>query len=363
MLLSPIIIVGLYFLLILIFTVGWIRIPEFHPTDFFSSLPKAGVIIACRNEENNLKNLLDALQKQTYKDFELIIVNDHSTDATAAILESAKEYFQDIQIIENTGYGKKQAIKEGILHSKSDFIITTDADCIPTSTWIATVCNFQIQHPSDLIICPVIIRPVKTLFEKLQQIEFATLVGTGAGAAGAGIPLMCNAANLAFTKKAWNESQTDLHEEEISGDDMFLLLSIKKRNGVIRYLQSDKAMVNTHGSKDISQFIQQRARWTSKSSAYTDWQLILTAVLVLLTSVSFVFLCIGSLFSAVYGITLTIVFSLKLLIDGLFICKIRKSLNPDFSLPAFLLMSVIYPFYILSTVIYALLRRNSIKWK
>lgn len=358
-----IIIVGLYALLILIFTVGWIRIPEFHPTDFFEISPKVAVVIACRNEEKNLKNLLDALHNQTNKDFELVIVNDHSTDATAGILESAKVLFPDMQIIENTGFGKKKAVKEGIFHAKSDFIITTDADCIPVPTWIETICNYQLHHSADLIICPVRIWPIKTLFETLQQIEFATLVGTGAGAAGVGTPLMCNAANLAFTKKAWYESQKDLHEEEISGDDMFLLLSIKKRKGIIRYLKSDKAMVNTQGSKTISQFIHQRARWTSKSSSYSDWQLILTAVLVLLTSFTLVFLYLGSFFSVAYSISLAIAFSLKLLVDGVFICRIRKSLNPDFSLPAYLLLSLIYPFYIVTTVIYTVLKKTSLKWK
>jgi len=359
-----IIIVGLYVLLILIFTVGWIRIPEFHPTDFFDSpLPDVSVVIACRNEEKNLNKLLDALHNQTFKNFELIIVNDHSTDATSGILESAKALFPEIQIVDSTGYGKKEAIKEGILHAKSGFIITTDADCFPVPTWIETICRYQLQHSADLIICPVRIWPVKTLFERLQQIEFATLVGTGAGAAGVGMPIMCNAANLAYTKKAWYDSQTELHEEEISGDDMFLLLSIKRRRGVIRYLPSEKAMVNTLGSGTIHLFIQQRARWTSKSPAYSDWQLILTAVLVLLTSFSLVFLLIGSFFSVIYSISLAISFSLKLIIDGVFISRIRKSLNPDFSLPAFLLMSVIYPFYIVTIVIYTLLKKNSLKWK
>jgi len=361
--LISIIITGLYVILILIFTVGWNRIPEFHPTDFFEHPTQVTVVVACRNEEKNLIKLLEALQNQTYKEFELIIVNDHSTDATSSVLKSAVGSFADLKIIESTGYGKKQAIKEGILHAKSGFIITTDADCIPVNTWIATICSYQLHHPSDLIICPVCIRPVKTLFEKMQQIEFATLVGTGAGSAGAGMPVMCNAANMAFTKKAWYKSQPEMHEEEVSGDDMFLLQSIKKRNGVIRYLQSNKAIVYTQGSKTILQFIQQRARWTSKSSAYTDWQLILTAVLVFLTSFSLVLLYIGSLFSVVYSITLAIVFSIKLLIDGVFISKIRKSLNPDFSLPAYLLMSLIYPFYILTIVIYTLLKKNSLKWK
>lgn len=360
-LISTLIIVA-YTFLIIIFIIGWNRIPDFQPILSTDNLPKIAIVVACKNEEYNLKNLLIALQNQTFKNFELVLVNDHSSDSTRKVMELAQLQFVNLQIVNSSGIGKKRAIKEGILSTNADFIITTDADCVPVSTWIETIYLFQTKNPSDLIICPVRIWPVQTTFEKFQQIEFATLVGSGAGAAGARMPIMCNASNLAFTKKAWLESQNEMHEEQISGDDMFLMLSIKKRKGTIRYLKSNNALVNTLPSISIQDFIHQRTRWTSKSSTYTDWQLIMTATLILTTSLTLLILIIFSFFDTTYWIIFALFFGLKFGIDYSLSRKIKYSLAPQLCFIHFLLMSIIYPFYIVVIVINAILNKNHLKW-
>ena len=107
------------------------------------------VVVACKNEEEFLPRLLSSLSGQSYENFELVLVNDHSTDNTGMIMENAKSIFPSIQLINAVGFGKKNALKEGILNSKNDFIITIDADCSPVKKWIETILRFSNNFPSD----------------------------------------------------------------------------------------------------------------------------------------------------------------------------------------------------------------------
>lgn len=217
------------------------------------------------------------------------------------------------------------------------------------------------RHPTDLLIGPVNTHRPNSFREKLQQLEFVTLVASGAGAAGARLPIMCNGANLAFTKKAWLESQTDLHEEQISGDDLFLLLSIKKRKGTIRFLKSEKAMVTTAVAPDLKSFVRQRMRWTSKAPAYTDFHLLLTALSVFGISVVQLALLFLSFLSVQYFIGFLTVFCIKLLIDFIFCMKIKDFFSLQLSPQLLLSLSFLYPFYITTVVVLTATSRKK-KW-
>ncbi len=62
------------------------------------------VLIPARNEENNIGNLLSDLQKQDYKNIEIIVFNDQSTDKTAGIVNSFAESDKRIKLIEFKGF-------------------------------------------------------------------------------------------------------------------------------------------------------------------------------------------------------------------------------------------------------------------
>lgn len=359
---SSALILFLYVALVIVFITGWVRTPYFSVEKHKTAEQNISVVVACRNEESNLKKLLDALQNQSVKNFELILVNDHSTDATRAIMDSEQSKFQNVIIVDAEGFGKKQAVKQAIGIAKGELIVTTDADCMPETTWIETILQFQQRFPSDLIICPVKISSDNTLFSKLQELEFATLVASGAGASGAAMPIMCNGANLAFTKKAWLESQNDLHEEEISGDDVFLLLAIKKRKGTIRFLKSTNAFVSTPASPTIKSFVRQRKRWASKSTAYSDWQIILTACVVLAISVFSIVLIVLSFFNWIYLLAFGSLFVFKYLLDTYFLYLVRRFFQLDNIWFYSLMLSVFYPFYVVFVAFSSFIVKPQ-KWK
>jgi poly-beta-1,6-N-acetyl-D-glucosamine synthase len=362
--LISILICVLYAAMVLVFIVGWRSVPLFEPderVDLHSGL-SVSVVIACKNEETNLAKLLSCLQIQSYPNFELMLVNDHSSDATMSIMEDARAFFSNIQVIDAEFYGKKNALKQGIMAATGSLIVTTDADCMPGCNWLKVICSFQQCHPCDLIICPVQLTERKSLFARLQALEFNTLIASGAGAAGAGMPILCNGANLAFTKEAWLQSKSDLVVEQMSGDDIFLLQSIKRRGGVIRFLKSESSLVFTEPAKTLAAFFKQRRRWASKSPAYTDVQLISTACVVFAISLWMSILVFSFPIYPSLLFVFFFVFGIKFLVDVIFLYVIRRFFKIKHLWFYSFLLSLVYPFYIISVAITALVFKNK-SWR
>ncbi|MDD4971526.1 MAG: glycosyltransferase [Paludibacter sp.] len=357
-----ILICSLYLCLILIFQYGWKQMKAFVPKGDELINTKISVVVACKNEEKHVLQLIGCLAQQSIQNYELIFVNDHSKDATRNYIKIAQQTFSKIQLIDATGFGKKNALKEGILKSTGELIITTDADCMPSYYWVETIACFYKKYKCDLIICPVRLSERKNLFSKLQELEFTSLIASAAGAAGAGMPVLCNGANLAFTKNAWLDAREDLHEEEQSGDDMFLLESVKKRKGNIRFLKSESAFVITEQPESLVQFIKQRRRWTSKSTAYKDWQIIGAACIVLLINLLPLVLLSLSFINSTYIIIFGSLFLIKYILDTTFLYTVRIFFQLDKIWFYSFILSLIYPFYIVYVAFSSLLIKPS-NWK
>ncbi len=357
-----VVIILLYLFLITIFIFGWKRVFTFVPKGNENLTKLISIVVPCRNEEANIRRFISAIAQQSYQHFELILVNDHSTDRTRNYIKTAQATLPNIVLVDALGYGKKNALKEGILQASSDFIATTDADCTPSYHWLETLVCYQDKYPTDLIILPVKLSYSFNLFSYLQALEFSTLVASGAAAAGAGMPILCNAANMAFTKKTWLKSRDDLHEDEVSGDDIFLLQSVKKRGGKIRFLKSESAFVTAQSAANLQEFIHQRRRWAAKSPSYTDWHIIFTAILILAVSVWELVLLSLSFTSWLPLILFGALFVVKYLADNLFLMRIRKFFQFEKVWLYSILLSAIYPFYIVFVGVSALLVKPT-KWK
>jgi hypothetical protein len=163
---------------------------------------------------------------------------------------------------------------------------------------------------------------------------------------------MCNGANLAFTKEIYNRYSGNLHDELISGDDVFLLHEIKSDPGnKIMWLESAEARVYTNTSETISAFFRQRARWISKAGAYKDT---FTWVLGVVTFVTILFQ-ISLLTAAIFSPALLLVFLaaslIKSTVDYLIVMNTATRYCKRQLIKWFPLSGVIYPFYILLVVI------------
>ena len=346
LIISTMLICVLYFLMIMVFIIGWRNVFSYEPKGIDELDFPVSVIVPCKNEQENIVKLIGCLAQQSYQNFELIIVNDHSTDATRNYIKTAFKTFKNIQLIDATGYGKKNALKEGIQQANSNLIVTIDADCLPSYHWVEAIASFYKRFPSDLIICPVGLSDKDDLFSRVQALEFSSLVGAAAGSTGAGMPILCNGANLAFTKKIWLRSQDSLHDEEQSGDDIFLLECVKRFGGKIRFLKSEAAFVKTKPPRSLREFVNQRRRWAGKSRLYTDWQIILSAFIVLsISMLSLIYLGL-SFYKWQYVLGYAGIFILKYGLDTRFLYVGRRFFQLDRIWAYSLVLSLVYPFYV-----------------
>lgn len=356
-----VVVMGIYAVLLLLFMCGWKRLPEQAAQDTvmpMEQLPAVAVVVACRNEAEHLPALLDSLVRQTLSPAEIILVNDNSTDDTPAVMDRYAARYPAIRVLSTAGgSSKKKALATGIRSAASELVLCTDADCIVPETWVQTVVAAYVQQPFDLLVLPVSMQG-DSFFSRLQQLEFATLVASGAAMAAWRHPIMCNGANLAFRRQEWLASQADLHEELPSGDDMFLLHSFKRRGLRIRFLKSRKAMVYTSACPDLRSFVRQRGRWTSKAGHYTDEDTIAVAVVVFTVNLLWLVLFFGAFFNVALAWCWLAVFLVKWLLDGLFL----KLAQPFFAyrhvVAMSFLLSLVYPFYVSVSVLHACFGRQ-----
>lgn len=277
----------LYIVLILNFYFSW-RKGDLFKAGNECSQAFITIVIPFFNESENLDSLIRNIREQSYPDekYELILVNDHSTDDSLNRVRDLISTDMNIKLINNTGPpGKKYALREGVLTSRSDFIIISDADCYLPRDWVAIHGAFFSGNPDVAMVSSgVCIRNPGTFVQRYQALEFASLVVTGAASFFQNDPIMCNAANLAFKKDLFLEAFEHIHPDVNTGDDMFLMLYAKKNKRKMHFLKNTDSFTLTSAPGSLKTLFNQRLRWASKANFYRDPKLIYTSVLVLLTN-------------------------------------------------------------------------------
>ncbi len=362
------IISALYLIYIIAFTFGLYNLKEKFFTFNNKNNVKASVLIAARNEEKNIGNLLKSLYNQTFSKelFEVIIIDDHSDDGTISFIENFLKEHKDINLkfFKAEKEGKKKAISQALHLAENELILVTDADCFLKETWIESIVNFYKEENCKMILAPVLLSPAETFFEKIQVLEHLSLIGSTAGSAAIGFPVMCNGANMAYEKSAALEVEKQRKDFNIpSGDDMFLMEYFVKNYGAknVKFLLSKAAIVKTKTCKTISEFFRQRTRWVSKTKSYTNWKIISTALVVFFFNLSINSLLIGAFFNPNLWICYFLLTFLKFFIDYPILKNITTFMNQESLLKLTLLLEFIYPFYVIFTAISGML--INIKWK
>ena len=321
-------------------------LPETEPGIFVS------VIVACRNEEKNIAMLLADIALQNYPPdlYELTVVDDNSSDSTFKVA-SGFTGIKNLKVLKSNGKGKKKALRIGIESSAGKLIITTDADCRVGKSWISTIASFQTENKTEMIICPVRLEVGEGLFRGFQELEFLSLQGITAGTTASGNPVMCNGANLAFLKEIYSAHAGNLHDELISGDDVFLLHSLKgdKRNK-IGWIESAESLVTTGASATLGSFLRQRARWISKTGYYSDRYTQILAIVTFVTICLQAFLTAAAFFSPEFLMIFMAALLIKSIPDFIILHNTTVRYKRKNLLRWFLPAQLVYPFYVLSIV-------------
>ena len=295
----------LYALLIFFYWDNWNKLDE-HLISSNDDKRFLSVIVPARNEEKNIGFLLNALSQQTYPEdlFEIIVVDDFSDDKTA---ESVKSFSITNLVLIQPGVSselssKKRSIEAGITKAKGECIITTDADCIPTKNWLQAINHFYVENDAAFIAAPVKFSHNNSLLQLFQSLDFLTLQGITAASVSANFHTMCNGANLAYKKKAFeNVNGFQGIDKVATGDDMLLMHKIWKQSPAkTLYLKNKEAIVISQPMLSWKDFFMQRKRWASKTLVYDDYRIIVVLVFVYLLNCLFVALIVASLFNSFY---------------------------------------------------------------
>ncbi len=355
------VVAGLYLLLIGLFTYGLFMLPERfmrHST----RTKRVSILVAARNEADNIDKLLSDFDSQSYpKDlFEVIIIDDRSSDDTFEKITHFRDTHSSLNLhVEHSSrMGKKAAISQALHLANNELIVTTDADCSFGENWLeALITTFEENDSTHLILGPVALSPTNTFFEKIQALEHLSLIGSTAGSASVGMPVMCNAANMAYYRSDALDAENQRRDFDIpSGDDMFLMEYLIQRYGSrsVKFDLCKDAIVTTAAAPTIGAFFKQRRRWASKAKNYTNWKILLTASTVFLFCMTMIgFFCAGfyhRAFFALWGLFVV----LKTLIDYPILRKMSGFLNRTTLTYWIFPVEIIYPFYVVFTVLTSL---------
>jgi cellulose synthase/poly-beta-1,6-N-acetylglucosamine synthase-like glycosyltransferase len=346
-----------YGILMRYYYVWWKQVPEFNAADLQNWKPdkKITVIIPARNEAANISNCLQSLLQQTYplQLLEIIVVNDQSTDETATIVQSFQH--PSIKIISTDTKNiiaapKKRAIEMAMKIAEGELIVTTDADCTAGADWIMNIAAYHHQTQYVFIAAPVKMNNNHSLLSKFQALDFLTMQGITAGAVYKHFHNMCNGANLAYEKKAFEKVDGFSGIDKLaSGDDMLLMHKIAKAYPKqLGFLKSREAIVSTAPAKTWSEFLQQRIRWASKATYYKESAIFMVLLLVYLTNL----LLLGIAISAIWHPPMLLYFLslcvIKFLVEFPFVQSVANFFQQS-SLIVYLL--ILQPLHILYIVV------------
>jgi len=175
-------------LIMYVLTISWLiygfdKINSFEQTDF---PPKTSftIIVPFRNEAENLPFLLESFSKLNYPTelFEVILVDDDSEEKFSVF-----SFQFSVKIIDNnrtSNSPKKDAITTAMQIVKTDWVITTDADCVVPKNWLLTLDNFIQLNPVSMVAGAVTYNCNNSFLHYFQQLDLTSLQGATIGSFG-----------------------------------------------------------------------------------------------------------------------------------------------------------------------------------
>lgn len=333
--------------------------------DYLGLKPKTkfSIVVPFRNEAENLPKLLDSLSNLNYPIdlFEVVLVDDASDDSF-----QVGEYAFSIKIINairTSNSPKKDAISTAIQIVNSEWVITTDADCVVAKNWLTSLDNYIQLHPNSEMIAAAVSYEVSNSFlHHFQQLDLTSLQGATIGSFGLRKGFMCNGANFAYTVSFFKDLKGFEGNDGIaSGDDVFLLQkAILHSSDKVHYLKSKNNIIITKPVDDWKSLFYQRVRWASKTASY---QSTFGKSLGLLVFTGNLFCVLGfglGILGLIPPLQLFLLLFVKFAVDSILIYKTHLFLTEK-KLSYLLLSSLFYPFFSTVVALYSLFGKY--EWK
>lgn len=233
------------------------------------------VIICSKNEADNLKNFLPLFEKQNYASFELVLINDNSSDATLEVMKSFKSNtLLPVKIVnvlptERFWGNKKYALTLGIKAARFEQLLFTDADCKPLSNdWISEMVS-QINATKHIVLGYGAYKKIKksflnkiiryeTLLTALQYFSYAKM----------GMPYMGVGRNLSYNKNTFFKARGFMNHMHIkSGDDDLFINQVATNTNTVCQI-APNSFTESLPKLSWKSWILQKRRHISTASAY-----------------------------------------------------------------------------------------------
>lgn len=141
--------------------------------------PFVSVIVPCYNESANVAETIEAVNSQNWPDFEIIAINDGSSDDTGAVLDRLAQEYPRLRVIHfAANQGKAMALRMGALAARAEFLVCIDGDAMLHPNALAYLVNPMIRNPRvGAVTGNPRVRTRSTFIGKIQVGEFSSIIG------------------------------------------------------------------------------------------------------------------------------------------------------------------------------------------
>jgi len=349
---------SIYFIQTIVFLIGTKKkFPQLNESD----LPTISVIVAARNEEENIVRCMKSLEGLIYPEnkIEIILVDDRSTDKTGSLISDfikGKDKFKKVVTEERQGklIGKTNALASAIKSAKGEIILTTDADCAVNPLWAKTIASYYL--PDVGLANGFTSQEYFNNFSGMQNLDFIYLLTVAAGTINYNMPLSCIGNNMSYRKSAYNEVGGYESLPFSVTEDFNLLFAIHKlKKYKVIYPFDSEGHVISKPCQSWKELLRQKKRWGvgGMKSPLRGYFVMASGFITHIAIILSPFF-----FSPVTAGLITF----KLIIDFMFLYVILKDLKIADSLKYFLAFEIYFIFYVVLLPV-IVLPSQKVKWK
>lgn len=220
---------------------------------------KVSIIVPAFNEEVNAINTVKSLLLQDYKDFEIIFVDDGSTDSTFSKINTAFSGVKNVKVYTKSNGGKASALNFGIGKAIGDYVVCIDADTHLMPDAIRQMMKYFVDKKVVAVAGYVKVGNDKNMITKWQDIEYITAQNFDRFAFDhINCITVVPGAIGAFNREA--VLAVGGFTTDTLAEDCDLTIRLLKNGGVIR--NCSEAVAVTEAPETLRQFMKQRFRWT-----------------------------------------------------------------------------------------------------
>ena len=333
---------------------------------YLSPVP-VSVVICARNEAANLRNKLPSILEQDYPDFEVIVVNDSSTDDSALVLAELKQKYPKLYVTEvpfdrKFSHGKKLALTVGIKAAKNEWLLLTDADCMPVSKWWIKTMSQNFSDQNDIVLGYGGYDQRKGFLNRLIRYDTVFIAMQYYTYTDIGMPYMGVGRNMAYRKSLFEKTRGfSSHSYLMSGDDDIFVNQNAKKGRIV--CESNSASFTLCEPKEsFSQWNKQKQRHFSASERYKTKHKVVLAMETLSRTCFYIGCIVLSFFHPLYFIT-PVLFFTRYFVYLYAISKASGKFNTKGVAAPGILFDIILPYINALQLILGKIRKDRLTWK